>query len=79
MPLDAGDIQAIADIIDQRVPSLVNSAVNQAQFGGPTVQVAPKDLVYLGNGRYVSESENRMYEKATGGRLIALGGIPEPA
>lgn len=69
-PLNEADLEAIGRLIDARV--------NRAQFGGPTVQVAPRDLVYVGNGKYVSEARNKMYGKGGGGRLIELGDVPPP-
>lgn len=73
MPLDQQDLDMIAGLIHKNVAS----AVNSAQFGGPTVSVSPPDLAYLGNRRYVSYATGKVYGKADGGRLIELGPIPD--
>jgi len=69
MALEAEDIRQIGEI--------VRETVDRAQFGGPTVQVVPSDLVYLGQTRYVSEKTGKTYMKQAG-RLIELGDIPAP-
>lgn len=70
MALTPEDLDAIGQVIDQKV--------SRAITGGPVVQVAPRDLVFLGNGVYVSESKGLMYKKAPGGRLAEAGPIPDP-
>lgn len=86
MALEQADLDQITAIIqsaqadtDDRIQAAVTRAINTEKFGGPTVQVAPSDLVYLGTGKYVSESTGHVYEKASGGRLVDLGIIPDPA
>jgi len=71
MALDQNDLDAIGAMIDSRV----SAGVTTAQFGGPTVSVAPSDLVYLSGGRYISERTGKMYQKQFG-RLIDLGPAP---
>jgi len=67
--LEAEDIRQIGEIVRQ--------TVEREKFGGPTVQVVPSDLVYLGTGQYVSEASGKTYMKQQG-RLIELGDIPAP-
>lgn len=83
MPLDQADRDEITGIVTAAVTTAVEAAlsgvdnrINSAKFGGPTVQVAPTDLVWLG-GRYVSASKGHIYEKRQG-RLVDMGPIPEP-
>lgn len=78
MALTADDLSSIAGLIDTRVGALIDSRVNSAKFGGPTIQVSPRDLVYLGNGDYVSEAKGKVYKKGGQGRLIEMGDIPAP-
>ncbi len=70
MALSADDLTAIGELIDQRVVRAVS--------GGPVVQYTPRDLVYLGNGQYVSAEKNSVYRKDGRGGLALVGDIPDP-
>lgn len=64
MALSAEDLQAITDLIDNRI------AVAQVPQRAPR---APADLVYEGNGQYYSDSTKMGYAKGAGGTLIPTG------